>query len=98
MATKGVYFVANDAIYDLAVAFLKSFRIHNPAVPLCLIPYDGELSRLLALSEQYNFACLEDHALFARCDEISARIHGKKFGHYRKLAAWHDPFDEFIYI
>jgi hypothetical protein len=98
MAIKGVYFVANDAIYDLAVAFLKSFRIHNPAIRLCLIPYDLETPRLRTLAEQYNFTCFDDRALLARCDDISQRIHGRTFGHYRKLMAWHGPFDEFIYI
>jgi hypothetical protein len=98
MPSRGVYFLANDAIYDLAVAFLKSFRIHNPTIGLCFIPFDGESSRLAALAGQYNFTCLVDDALFARCGEISRQIHGRTWGHYRKLAAWHGPFDEFIYI
>jgi hypothetical protein len=98
MTNKGVYFVANDAIYDLTVAFLKSFRIHNPSSPLCLIPFADDIQRLSRLAERYNFSCLVDPALFARCDEISRRIHGKVRGHYRKLAAWHGPFDKFIYI
>lgn len=99
MTNKGVYFLANDAIYELAVAFLKSFRIHNPSSRLCLIPYDDHIQRLSTLSETYNFSCFTDAALFARCAEISRRIHGgRAWGHYRKLAAWHGPFDEFIYI
>lgn len=99
MKKKGVYFIANDAIYELAVAFLKSFRIHNPMSRLCLIPYDDNFQRLSKLAETYNFSCFSDPMLFARCDEISRCIHGGRvFGHYRKLAAWHGPFDEFIYI
>jgi len=99
MASKGVYFVANDQIYELTVAFLKSFRIHNPSTPLCLIPYQDDIQRLSTLAETYNFSCFSDTALFERCAEISRRFHdGKVFGHYRKLAAWHGPFDEFIYI
>jgi hypothetical protein len=99
MKNKGVYFVANDAIYELAVAFLKSFRIHNPSVPLCLIPYDQHTDRLSRLAETYNFSVFTDEALFERCAEISRQIHGGRvWGHYRKLATWHGPFDEFIYI
>jgi hypothetical protein len=99
MKNKGVYFLANDAIYELAVAFLKSFRIHNPSLPLCLIPYDQDTYRLSKLSETYNFSVWTDDALFERCAEISRRFHGGRVrGHYRKLAAWHGPFDEFIYI
>lgn len=98
-ANKGVYFVANDAIHELAIAFLKSFRIHNPSIPLCLIPYDQHIHRLSQLSETYNFSILADDALFERCGRISRLIHcGTTWGHYRKLAAWHGPFDEFIYI
>lgn len=99
MTNKGVYFVANDAIYELAVAFLKSFRIHNPSARLCLIPYDDHVQRLAQLAETYNFSFFADATLFARCADISRCIHGGKvFGHYRKLAAWHGPFDEFVYI
>lgn len=99
MKNKGVYFIANDAIYELAIAFLKSFRIHNPSMPLCLIPYDEHSGRLSKLSEIYNFSIFKDDALFDRCAEISRHIHnGRAWGHYRKLAAWHGPFDEFIYI
>ncbi len=96
---KGVYFIANDAIYELTVAFLKSFRIHNPSAPLCLIPYNDDIRRISRLAETYNFSCFADATLFERCAEISRRFHdGKELGHYRKLAAWHGPFDEFIYI
>lgn len=98
MQRRGVCFVASDSIYDLAVAFLKSFRIHNPSSPLCLIPYDSETTRLSALAEQYDFTCFSDQSALARCDEIAGQIHGRKWGHYRKLACWHGPFDEFIYI
>src|SRR5690348_16398072 len=82
MPRTGVYFLANDSIYDLAVAFLKSFRIHNPAAALCLIPYDDQISRLSRLASQYNFFCLSDATLLARCDAISRQIHGETFGHY----------------
>lgn len=96
---KGVYFVANDAIYELTVAFLKSFRIHNPSSPLCMIPYGDDIERLSTLAETYNFSCFADATLFERCAEISRRFHdGRVLGHYRKLACWHGPFDEFIYI
>lgn len=96
---KGLYFVANDAIYELTVAFLKSFRIHNPSLPLCLIPYNDDIRRTSSLAETYNFSVFSDAAVFERCAAISRRFHGGKvLGHYRKLAAWHGPFDEFIYI
>jgi hypothetical protein len=95
---KGVYFLANDAIYDLAVAFLKSFRVHNPSSSLCLIPYDSDIRRLSALSGKYDFTLFEDRAVLDRCDRIAQQFHGKPCGQYRKLAAWHGPFESFVYI
>jgi len=35
--SRGVYFIANDAVIDIAIAFLNSFRRHNAAMPLCMI-------------------------------------------------------------
>lgn len=98
MSNKGAFFVANDGIYDLAIAFLNSFRIHNPTLPLCLIPYRDDIERISKLATKYNFSIFDDQSLLARCDEMSRQIHGRVFGHYRKFVAWHGPFDEFIYM
>lgn len=95
---KGVYFLASDGIYDLAVAFLNSFRASNPRIPLCLIPFDSGVERLLKLSNKYQFTVFSDGAALRRCDHISRVLYGRTAGHYRKLAAWEGEFDQFIYI
>jgi len=95
---RGAYFVADDRILDLTIAFLNSFRKHNPEIPLRLIPYDDRTDRVRRLAHEYGFTVWEDDDLLAQCDEISVRFHGRVLGHYRKLAMWEGAFDEFVYI
>lgn len=98
MASRGVYFLANDRLLDLVLAFLNSLRAHNPSIPVCFIPYDRNTARICALSASYRFSVLDDQPLLAWCDAISRQFHPVTRGHYRKIAAWHGPFDEFVYI
>jgi non-lysosomal glucosylceramidase len=98
VASRGVYFLANDMVIELAVAFLNSFRTHNPAIDLCLIPYDDEYRQVAALQDTYRFSIFADNAQLATCDEISRRFHGRTLGAYRKLAAWEGKFEQFVYI
>lgn len=96
---RGVYFLANDAILDFALAFLNSFRAHNPAIPLCLVPFDDNHAQVAALAGRYGFALWRDDEELRRCDAISRAFHdGATWGHYRKLALWKGRFDEFVYI
>jgi hypothetical protein len=95
---RGAYFLANDAILDLAIAFLNSFRRHNPKLPLCLIPYGGPVSRLRKLSRKYRFSVYSDARVLRQCDRISSRLHGRRVGEYRRLAMWEGEFDEFFCI
>lgn len=96
--SRGVYFLANDPVLDLAIAFLNSFRRSNPGVPLCLIPFDDRIEAIAQLQERYNFCLWASPDLLRRCDEISKTFHGRVFGHYRKLAMWDGGYDEFVYI
>jgi len=97
-STRGVYFLANNKIIELAIAFLNSFREHNPTIPLCLIPYDDNVDQILALRDKYSFTLFEDQDLLRACDVISEKFHGKTLGAYRKLVAWEGKFDEFAYV
>jgi hypothetical protein len=98
MKTRGVYFLANDRILDLTIAFLNSFRKYNPGLPLCLIPFRDDFQRLAELSDDYQFTIFNDENLLKQCDRISLLFHAEVTGHYRKLACWHGCFDEFIYV
>ncbi|TDC85524.1 hypothetical protein E1193_02490 [Micromonospora sp. KC606] len=96
---RGAYFLANDAIFEQTVGFLNSFRLHNPTIPLCLVPFSDEHSHVSALAARYDFTVWRDDGILRRCDEISRRFHdGRTMGQYRKLAIWKGPFDEFVYI
>jgi hypothetical protein len=95
---RGVYFLANDRILDITIAFLNSFRSFNPDIPLCLIPFRNDFEELAKLSELYMFSIYDDRAIIGIADQISLLFHADITGHYRKLACWHGPFDQFIYI
>lgn len=94
---RGVYFLANDKVYDLAIAFLNSFRKHND-FPLCLIPYNDNFDEIAALEKEFEFSVFDDNRVLKSCDEISRNFHGVTLGAYRKLSIWEGVFDEFIYI
>ena len=98
MTQRGVYFLADDGILDMAIAFLNSFRTYNPSIALCLIPYADNVEQLASLRQQYNFTIWSDVATLQWCDEISRSFHGCTVGQYRKLAIWEGPFDQFVYI
>ncbi|MCF8297444.1 MAG: hypothetical protein K9J13_07890 [Saprospiraceae bacterium] len=96
--TRGVYFVANDLVIDLTIAFLNSFRKFNPTISLCLIPFKDDIEEISKLKEKFNFSIYSDAEFLDYCDNISLKFHHKIIGHYRKLAIWQGPFDEFVYI
>lgn len=98
VVSHGVYFLANDRVFDNVVAFLNSFRENNPETELCLIPFADDTERIGALASRYRFSVFTDADVLSRCDAIGERFHGKPVGHYRKLAAWHGEFDRFVYI
>lgn len=96
---RGVYFLANDAILDQALAFLASFRKHNPRIPLCLVPFAADSDRIREHAARYKFDVWADDAVLKVCDEISRAFHaGTVMGQYRKLAMWTGPYEQFIYI
>lgn len=94
----GVYFMADDKVIDQVIAFLNSVRCHNPSVSLCLIPFSDDIAALRGLADRYSFAIFHENSWLARCDQVSAALHGSVVHHYRKLAAWYGVFDRFIYI
>jgi hypothetical protein len=98
MKDKGIFFLANDKVYELAIAFLNSFRDKNPEIDLCLIPYDDNFAKIESLSIEYNFSIYSDSEILRECDRISTHFHSSSLGAYRKLAAWHGDFKKFAYI
>lgn len=98
-ATRGVYFLANDRVLDWTKGFLHSFRAHNPELSLCLIPFNGACEAVKKLQARYRFTSYDDLDMLHWCDEVARRFHHTFTpGHYRKMACWHGPFEQFLYI
>lgn len=97
----GVYFLANDVVYDWTIAFLNSFRTFNPDLPLYLIPFDDRCDRVLSLKESYNFEIYTDDS-FSRLEAIGEafELGYTKTGPYwfRRYAAFWGPVEQFMYL
>src|SRR5258708_768363 len=94
----GMYFLANDSVINNTIAFLNSVRMHNPSLPICLIPFNDDCERVMRLHARYDFSIWSDCEVLRRCDEISLSFHNRVLGHYRKLALWEGGFTQFVYI
>ena len=94
----GVYFLCNDSLIEMAIAFLNAFRLYNPNLPLCLIPYrDDDITQLRNLAEIYNYSIFTNSGILAACDKIGNRMKTYDY-RFRKLAIWEGDFDNFIYL
>ena len=97
----GVYFLANDIVYDWTIAFLNSFRTFNPDLPLYLIPFNDDCDRVLSLKDTYNFEVYTDDS-FSRLEAIgeSFELGYTKTGPYwfRRYAAFWGPVEKFMYL
>jgi hypothetical protein len=97
----GVYFLANDVVYDWTIAFLNSFRTFNPDLPLYLIPFNDNCNRVLSLKESYNFEVYTDDS-FSRLEAIGEafELGHTKTGSYwfRRYAAFWGPVEQFMYL
>jgi len=78
----GVYFSANDKVYDWTIAFLNSFRTFNPDLRLILIPFNEECDRILQLQTQYNFEVYIDPS-FTRLGANSVKL--LNLGHLHRV-------------
>ena len=95
---RGLYFIADDRVLDLAIAFLNSVRDTNQTLPLCLIPYSNKIDELRGLAKLYRFTLFPRPDVLNWCDEVSRCVSGATLGQYRKLAMWEGVWDDFIYI
>jgi hypothetical protein len=98
----GVYFSANDVVYDWTIAFLNSFRQFNPNLRLILIPFNNQCDRLLQLQSKYNFEVFIDEPSFERLEAIGQAF---ELGYtptgpywFRRYAAFWGPCERFLYL
>ena len=97
----GVYFSANDVVYDWTIAFLNSFRKFNPDLRLILIPFNDKCDRLLQLQDKYKFEVYIDPSF----DRLEAIGQAFELGHtptgpywFRRYAAFWGALDRFLYL
>ncbi|MCS4142559.1 hypothetical protein [Salinibacter ruber] len=101
MQKKGAYVLANDEVYKWTVAFLESFRTHNPELPLYLIPFDDRCDQIAGLASEYQFETFE-HDSFDALESIGEQLElgvtpiGPHW--FRRFASFWGPLDEFIYL
>jgi hypothetical protein len=100
---RGIYIVANDKVTSQAIALLNSIRLHDPEIPIVMIPYDDQYQAVAAkLNSAYGVTLYEDLQFINRLSSKLQQIFGEKFfarpNQFRKQACWFGPFDEFLYI
>lgn len=94
----GVAILANDRVQDWLIAFLESFRQHNPDLALFVLPYDDRTEKVRALAERYRFTFV-DHD-FTALDRFARRLypfHPVKRRRVRKFGALDLDLDTVIY-
>jgi hypothetical protein len=99
--SSGLYFSANDRVYDWAVSFLYSLRTHSPCLPVTFIPFDDESQRVLHLAGKFNFEVL-GNTNFGQLEEIGCKLElgHTAYGHhwFRRFAAFWGPYQDFMYL
>ena len=94
-----VVVLANDPIHDWLVAFLDSFRKHNPDLPLKVLPYDQRIDRISRLAERFAFELIDCD--FGTLDDFARELYPlnpKRRRRVRKFAALDLPLDTVIYV
>jgi hypothetical protein len=95
----GIYCLANDAVIEWFEAFIRSYQLDNAALPLTVIPFNENISRLKSLKARFRFDIL-DEAECRRFDALANQVTGsdRLAGAYRKFASFFGPYDEFLFL
>lgn len=100
---RGVYIVANDKVAENAIALMSSLRLHDPEVPVYLIPFNDDYHAVAErIGDLYDVKLFPDLAFVEALTQKIGNIFPRDFlalpNKMRKLAAWFGPLDEFLYI
>ena len=93
-------FLANDAVFRQGLAFLESFRTHNPTSPLSMIPFADDIAKFESVSKIYNFDIRQIDT--RRWDELAGEFYpdaGQKCrNRLRKLAVFDIKSPAVVYL
>ena len=95
----GVYCLANDVVIEWFEAFIRSYQLQNATLPLTVIPFDKNISRLKSLQARFPFEIL-DEAKCRHFDSLANQVMGtnRLAGTYRKFAGFFGAYDEFLFL
>jgi hypothetical protein len=113
MSNNGIYILANDVVYDQLIALINSIEVNvSPEIPICIIPYNQELSLVSReIEHRPNLSLYDNQESLQRWDKFAedvwaahplAAAKKSKNSLYkspllRKLAALDGPFDSFVF-
>ena len=100
-ARRGVYIFCNDLVTDWLLAFLRSFRKHNPNVPVVAVPFDDAMHKTKGILERFHVALWQEESTLNVFDDIGRSIHPDNpvASHmFRKLAVFQGPLETFLYL
>ncbi len=95
----GIYCLANDRVLDWVLALLESRLVHEPDLPLVVIPFDDDVAQLRGLTETFAFELLEGDEL-SDLDRLARALwpDAAETGRLRKLAAFTGRFETFLFL
>lgn len=92
--------MGNDAVFEQALAFLESFRIHNPRLKLAMIPFADDIQKIERLAPIFDFEILKLDT--SRWDEMAhdfyPGVETKYKNRLRKLAIFDLDHPAVMYI
>lgn len=96
----GIYFLANDAVLDQAIAMLKSLRLYEPDINLTLIPFNEKTEHLVSLSGKYKFDIWKEPSLEELGDFGKALFpeHPVAKNTFKKFAAFWGKYEHFMFL
>jgi hypothetical protein len=70
---RGIYTLANDAVYDQLVALLNSIEAnYSKDIPVCVIPYDENIGRISEeIKSRPNVTLFQDRAAIAKWEQFA---------------------------
>lgn len=99
-ASRGIFTLANDVVFDSALALFESLRTFASSIPVFVIPYDERQDRLAKAVRAYGYDYFNSSVTDRLHDLGRAFYPDQDFAArgFRKLAAFEGPFEHFLFL